>query len=363
MRSWVTLQPGEHQSCVGCHENKNAAPPRTDVLPLALRGDVPPLAPWYGPPRGFSFQREVQPILDAHCAACHCLPQPAANAPLHPERTTDIRPLSPWRYTLAAPPANWAAADFVDLTWKTGDDVFSRADHAYNGGNNLWQGSQIWLRATFDLPTDIPMSSLVLLIDTQSQVDFYINGQLAAPLNHGLTTRDDKTFALFRPGRNVLAVRAHDSPEQQHIQVKLQDLGYRPMPPAKTPSGVSVKPAFSLKGGAGTWSDAYMALANPNVCTWTSPQSEPTLLPPYHAGANKSKLIDMLEKGHNGVKLSVEELDRLSTWIDLAVPCYGDYTEGLHGGDLDRYNHFLDKRRNWERQEERNIQEFIKARQ
>jgi hypothetical protein len=360
MRSWATLQPGEHVSCVGCHENKNAAAPRPPSMSLALRGGPQPLTPWYGPPRGFSFQREVQPILDRHCTGCHNLPQPARNAPFHPERTQDVKAVAAWRYTLTAPPANWTAADFDDSAWKTGEDVFSRKDQAYNGGNNLWTSPQIWLRRVFDLPADVPAASLVLTVNSQSKVDVCINGSPAASLPYGQTVFDPKIMALFKPGKNILAVTAHDSAKAQFVEVRLQDMGYRSTVAAQSAGPVSgaVKPAFSLKGGR-VWSDAYMALANPNVATWTSPQSAPTMPPPYDAGANKSKLIDMLEKGHNGVRLSPEEIDRISTWIDLAVPCYGDYTEGLSGGDLDRYNHFLDKRTRWEQQEERNIQELL----
>jgi hypothetical protein len=113
MRSWATLQPGARFSCVGCHESKNAAP-KSPALSLAVRGGPRTLTPWYGPSRGFSFQREVQPILDRHCTACHYLPQPPRGAPYHLERTTEIPPVSPWRYTLTAPPANWTAADFDD---------------------------------------------------------------------------------------------------------------------------------------------------------------------------------------------------------------------------------------------------------
>jgi hypothetical protein len=29
------------------------------------------LTPFYGPPRGFSFAKEIQPILDRHCVECH----------------------------------------------------------------------------------------------------------------------------------------------------------------------------------------------------------------------------------------------------------------------------------------------------
>ncbi len=72
MRSWSTLQPGESQSCVGCHESKNnAAPVARYGDALALKAGPQALEPFYGPPRGFSFPQEIQPILDRHCVRCH----------------------------------------------------------------------------------------------------------------------------------------------------------------------------------------------------------------------------------------------------------------------------------------------------
>ena len=71
MRSWSTLQPGEKLSCVGCHESKNHAPPTGPAQTLAMAAGVQPLKSFYGPPRGFSFNREIQPILDRHCIRCH----------------------------------------------------------------------------------------------------------------------------------------------------------------------------------------------------------------------------------------------------------------------------------------------------
>jgi hypothetical protein len=70
MRSWSTLQPGEYAPCVGCHEDKNSAPPNA-VASQALTAGPDALQPFYGPPRGFSFPREIQPILDRKCIACH----------------------------------------------------------------------------------------------------------------------------------------------------------------------------------------------------------------------------------------------------------------------------------------------------
>lgn len=70
MRSWYTAMPGESVSCVGCHETPHdAAPPAKYAT--ALKREPERIQPWYGPPRGFDFQREVQPVLDRYCITCH----------------------------------------------------------------------------------------------------------------------------------------------------------------------------------------------------------------------------------------------------------------------------------------------------
>jgi hypothetical protein len=96
------------------------------------------------------------------------------------------------------------------------------------------------------------------------------------------------------------------------------------------------------------------------VADWVNPQSEPSMLPPYSAGAVKSKLISILDEGHYDAKLAAEELDRIAMWIDLGVPCFGDYTEGLQGEGLAKYRHFLEKRRRWQAQEDENIAEYMR---
>ncbi|MHC4273660.1 MAG: SUMF1/EgtB/PvdO family nonheme iron enzyme, partial [Planctomycetota bacterium] len=69
MRSWFTAMPGEVLSCVGCHEPQNTVSPVRTTL-AASRRPVE-IEPWRGPPRGFSFKREVQPVLDEYCVGCH----------------------------------------------------------------------------------------------------------------------------------------------------------------------------------------------------------------------------------------------------------------------------------------------------
>ena len=89
MRSWTTLQPGENASCVGCHEPKNSVPLATARPTQALAAGAQRLTPIWTPsyqellnketrtgilpnPRtGFSFLKDIQPILDRNCITCH----------------------------------------------------------------------------------------------------------------------------------------------------------------------------------------------------------------------------------------------------------------------------------------------------
>ncbi len=69
MRSWTTAMPGETVSCAGCHQRQNAAPAPTPTLAQTMPASE--IKPWYGPTRGFSYPREVQPVVDKHCVGCH----------------------------------------------------------------------------------------------------------------------------------------------------------------------------------------------------------------------------------------------------------------------------------------------------
>jgi hypothetical protein len=215
MRSWSTLQPGENFSCVGCHESKNGTPPAISGMTLANKAGAQPLEPFYGDVRGFSFIKEIQPILDRHCIRCH--------------------------------------------------------DGAKPDGS---------------------------------------------------------------PGRKF---------------------------------------AFSLLGKTSKeksgrkWSESYLTLTNngkPNkLVNWLNVQSVPPMLPPYYKGSAVSGLIGMLEKGHNDVKLSREDIDKIACWIDLLVPYCGDYTEANAWSqkDIEKYDHFLQKRKRMEQIELENIEALIAA--
>jgi formylglycine-generating enzyme required for sulfatase activity len=109
MRSWFTAMPGEAVSCVGCHEKVNDAP--LERRPSALAGQPARIEPWHGPVRGFSWDREVQPVLDKFCVGCH-------NGQLQAGGKTppDLRRAAPRRMPLSEapfPPSFYVLRRFV----------------------------------------------------------------------------------------------------------------------------------------------------------------------------------------------------------------------------------------------------------
>lgn len=69
MRSWFVGMPGETVSCVGCHEDQNLMPiPKRTIASkkTASKIEIPE-----GGVRPFTFELEIQPILDRACVACH----------------------------------------------------------------------------------------------------------------------------------------------------------------------------------------------------------------------------------------------------------------------------------------------------
>ncbi len=70
MRSITYVQPGQTLGCIGCHEDRDSAPPPGVPVQAAAaepsRITVGPEGSW-----PLDYRRLVQPVLDAHCVRCH----------------------------------------------------------------------------------------------------------------------------------------------------------------------------------------------------------------------------------------------------------------------------------------------------
>jgi formylglycine-generating enzyme required for sulfatase activity len=131
MRSWMTAMPGEIMSCVGCHEDQNAPPPPRRRRSIAMRRAPSELEPWKGPERGFSFKRDVQPVLDKYCVSCHDGSKPQ-RGPSKPDLRGDQDFI--YAYNGKSKPA------LVKINPETEEDIFKN----YSG---VFQPSYIELRA------------------------------------------------------------------------------------------------------------------------------------------------------------------------------------------------------------------------
>jgi len=127
MRSWTMVLPGETFACVGCHEHKKSthldnrpvtkalARPPQKIRPFFAQGDEPVqemerfltasqrrAREYLGTnapqamdiPRGFSYTREIQPLWDKHCIACHSGSKNPAKRDVPLSLLGDYRPIT-----------------------------------------------------------------------------------------------------------------------------------------------------------------------------------------------------------------------------------------------------------------------------
>ena len=75
MQSFYTVMPGETIGCVGCHEHR-AETPRFSPMLLAAARPPSQIEPIPDLPDVIDYPRDIQPVLDRHCVACHSPEKP-----------------------------------------------------------------------------------------------------------------------------------------------------------------------------------------------------------------------------------------------------------------------------------------------
>jgi hypothetical protein len=142
-----------------------------------------------------------------------------------------------------------------------------------------------------------------------------------------------------------------------------------------------VSPPFD---GGRQWSDAYLGLVRPRppfphlteekrfpplgdqrpdlVCP-PDPSGEEAVVAPLARGSARSRLLAVLDAGHEGVELSQEDLDKLACWIDLGIPYCGDYREANAWTNQQQaqYEYHLSKRQHLREVEQRSIEAVLEV--
>ena len=91
MRTFTHLMPGEVQSCVGCHADRNYAMANTTgqaptrATAMMRKTETLEVPSW--DVTGFSYPHIVQPILSRHCVECHGYDTPAGGLELTADKT------------------------------------------------------------------------------------------------------------------------------------------------------------------------------------------------------------------------------------------------------------------------------------
>lgn len=83
--------------------------------------------------------------------------------------------------------------------------------------------------------------------------------------------------------------------------------------------------------------------------TWLKPRSRAVMLPPYHTGSSKSRIMDYFERSHYDVRATDDEKRTFACWLDLLVPFCGSYTQHNTWTPEERaeYQYFQEKRRTY----------------
>jgi formylglycine-generating enzyme required for sulfatase activity len=121
MRSWLTVMPGELQSCSGCHEPQNSGSGPLRRI-CAMKREPSKITPWYGPERGVGFNREVQPVLDRYCVRCHDGNPDRPDFRLLPGVSIRTKEVSYINANNLFPPAYLALCSFIRSQTQEGDN-------------------------------------------------------------------------------------------------------------------------------------------------------------------------------------------------------------------------------------------------
>ena len=147
----------------------------------------------------------------------HPLESPAPDARSGPQT---------WRYTTRAPAGNWTDPAYADSSWALGAAGFGTDSTPGTRVRTVWNTSDLWLRRSFELAPGTDLTRLYWSIHHDEDAELYING-VAVDTFPGYTSGyhvralSPAARAALHPGRNILAMRVHQTRGGQYADVGL----------------------------------------------------------------------------------------------------------------------------------------------
>jgi hypothetical protein len=134
-----------------------------------------------------------------------------------------------WRYTTEKPPEGWEKPDFDDSAWKTGEAGFGTEGTPGAKVKTKWDGPEIWIRRTFDLPAGAPAGSPHLTIHHDDGAEVYLNGVEATRVRRHTSEYTEQPIApeakaTLKAGKNVIAAHCRQTGGGQYIDVGIVEI-------------------------------------------------------------------------------------------------------------------------------------------
>lgn len=127
--------------------------------------------------------------------------------------------LEPWRaryVTDRRPAGDWTSPRYDDSAWQTGPGAFGSPEMPKIGTEWKDEGSDIWVRRTFDLDRDLSAEELILEYSHDDVFELYVNGVEVA--NTGNTWESairkplpPEAAATLKPGKVTIAAHCHNT--------------------------------------------------------------------------------------------------------------------------------------------------------
>jgi formylglycine-generating enzyme required for sulfatase activity len=132
-----------------------------------------------------------------------------------------------WAYWQAYPGSKWTEPGFDDKDWRRGRMAFGVAGKPGMTVQTPISGEQIWLRAGVTVPAFAPTDMLELHhVCGGDRVDVFVNSRLLAVLRPEAGYSDYRLgpnqVALFKPGKNLIAVVASDKGGKASVDLGLK---------------------------------------------------------------------------------------------------------------------------------------------